>query len=74
MQTAVLEHDLLGISPEPGSPAALTIALRQVGTCFEHDPVDTGTMADARPAGQCARCGRLMIQDDEGCWQVALQP
>ncbi|MBP8532368.1 hypothetical protein GWI24_04005 [Streptomyces sp. MK37H] len=71
---AVLEHDLLGIKPEPGSPAALAIALRKTGSCFEHDPIDTSTMADPHPTGQCARCGRLMLQDDEGRWQVALQP
>ncbi|WP_262705535.1 MULTISPECIES: hypothetical protein [Streptomyces] len=71
---AVLEHDLLGVKPEPGSAAALTIALRRVGSCFEHDPVDTSTMADPRPTGQCSRCGRHMIQDSEGHWQVVLQP
>ncbi|MEU8473749.1 hypothetical protein [Streptomyces hygroscopicus] len=71
---AVLEHDLLGIPPEPGSMAALTIALRRTASCMEHDPVDTSTVSDSHPTALCAGCGRHMVQDSEGRWQVALQP
>lgn len=73
VQIAVLEHDLLGIRPEPGSPAALTIALRKTGSCFEHRPVDTTAMDDAHPTALCEGCGRHMVQDSEGHWQIALQ-
>ena len=55
---AVLEHDLLGIKPEPGSAAALVITFRQVGDCFTHDPVDTTTLSDPVPTATCDRCGK----------------
>ncbi|WP_394425453.1 hypothetical protein [Streptomyces sp. SGAir0957] len=57
VRIAVLEHDLLGIAPEPGTAAALTIALRRAGTCFEHDPVETTDFGDTRAHGLCGRCG-----------------
>lgn len=68
---AVLEHDLLGIPPEPGTAAALTIALRRAGTCMTHEPVDVTTFGDPRPVGQCGRCGAHMVLDDGGAWVVA---
>ncbi|WP_073946508.1 hypothetical protein [Streptomyces kebangsaanensis] len=71
IRTAVLEHDLLGIKPEPGTAAALAIALRNTGTCIEHQPVDATTYEDRRRTGLCARCGQSMLQTDDGCWRVA---
>ncbi|MFJ2717426.1 hypothetical protein [Streptomyces sp. NPDC087437] len=68
---AVLEHDLLGIQPEPGTAAALTIALRNAGNCFEHQPIDATTREDRGRTGLCARCGQSMIQTDGGYWRVA---
>ncbi|NIY65774.1 hypothetical protein SMALB_3782 [Streptomyces malaysiensis] len=70
---AVLEHDLLGIPPEPGSMAALTIALRKTADCIEHRPVDTTAVDDPHPTALCEGCGRHMVQDSEGHWQIALQ-
>lgn len=72
---AVLEHDLLGIPPRPGSAAALTIALRAAGTCIEHDPADIGTLGD-RPGTRvlCTRCGNHLVAGDSGGWAIAAIP
>lgn len=66
---AVLEHDLLGIQPEPGSVAAVTVALRKAAAnCMAHQPVETTTFGDPGPIGLCARCGCSMVQDAGGVW------
>jgi len=66
---AVLEHDLLGIPPKPGTAAAFAIALRKaVANCTAHEPVETTTLGHPGNVGVCARCGRDMIQDAEGHW------
>ncbi|MFH9823025.1 hypothetical protein [Streptomyces bobili] len=67
---AVLEHDLLGIPPKPGTAAALTIAMRRIGTCFEHEPVETTGLGE-KPNALCTRCGAAMVLGDEGDWRVA---
>ncbi|MGW4028230.1 hypothetical protein ACWEFL_02740 [Streptomyces sp. NPDC004838] len=67
---AVLEHDLLDISPPPGSPAALIIHLRSTGTCLNHTPVATTTVGAPTPTALCARCGHCLINQD-GTWQTA---
>lgn len=67
---AVLEHDLLGIKPEPGSAAALAVAMRKIAACIEHEPVDTTGFGDARRNGLCARCGVAMVEDEDE-WRVA---
>lgn len=68
---AVLEHDLCGVQPEPGTMAALTIMLRSAGTCLRHTPIDTSTVDDPRPVGICQRCGRPMLLDENGAWVVS---
>lgn len=68
---AILEHDLYGIQPQPGTMAALAIGLRQTGTCLQHTPIDTSTLGDARPVGICQRCGRAMLLNENGDWVVA---
>ncbi|MFF7901191.1 hypothetical protein ACIO02_34030 [Streptomyces sp. NPDC087568] len=68
---AVLERDLLGIHPEPGTAAALAIALRNLGTCFEHQPIDATTYDGRARTGLCARCGQGLHQADDGDWRVA---
>lgn len=68
---AVLEHDLLGIKPEPGSMAALTIAMRRTATCLEHQPIETTTFSDPYTTAMCAGCGGVMVQGDDGAWQLA---
>ncbi|MFE2563045.1 hypothetical protein [Streptomyces mirabilis] len=70
MAIAVLEHALFGIQPEPGTAAALTIALRQVGACMTHRPVETTTLGQL-PQALCTRCGKSMIQGDDGTWEMA---
>ncbi|MFD9569979.1 hypothetical protein ACFWBI_09055 [Streptomyces sp. NPDC059982] len=62
---AVLEHDLLGVTPV--GPAAASIALRQAGNCFEHQPVaeiDDSPTSHAR----CAACGHHLTLDAGGTW------
>lgn len=68
---AVLEHDLFGVQPEPGSAAALHIALRWTGTCLTHRPIETTGFGDPRSVGMCLGCGRSMIQQDDGRWVIA---
>jgi hypothetical protein len=72
---AVLEHDLLGVSPAPGTAAAVALALRRAGTCFEHQPVDVTTWSD-EPGRQmlCTGCGNYVLPTDDGRWQVVRQP
>ena len=60
---AVLEHNLLGIPPQPGTAAALVIGMRRLGTCTEHEPVETTGLGE-RPNGLCTRCGAAMLLDD----------
>lgn len=67
---AVLEHDLLGIPPQPGTAAALVIGLRRIGTCLEHEPVETTSLGE-RASALCTRCGAAMLQDDDGEWRTA---
>lgn len=58
---AVLENDLLGIPPKPGTAAAAVLTLRQAGTCIEHDPLDVAEFG--KPPGTqiiCGRCGRKL--------------
>ena len=66
---AVLEHDLLGIPPKPGTAAAVSIALRQaVANCTAHQPVETTVLGQPGHVGMCTRCGCDMVQDGEGEW------
>lgn len=66
---AVLEHDELGIQPEPGTAAALVIALRKfAANCTAHEPVETPMFAQPGRVGMCARCGCSMAQDGDGEW------
>ncbi|WP_330339394.1 hypothetical protein [Streptomyces sp. NBC_00557] len=64
---AVLEHDLLGISPEPGTAAAAILLLRRAGSCFEHQPMHSAT---PEPTGRCARCGAPMRMGPNGTWRT----
>lgn len=68
---AVMEHDLFGIKPGPGSMAALVVALRRTGVCVTHHPVDVTRLGDPRPVGLCTGCGRHMVQGDDGEWTIA---
>lgn len=66
---AVLEHDQLGIQPQPGTAAALVIALRKIAAnCTAHQPIDTTPFAQVGRSGMCARCGCDMVQDGGGEW------
>lgn len=67
---AVMEHDLLGIKPEPGSMAALAIALRATGTCLAHKPVEVTSFSDRHRNAICTGCGAAMVEVDGG-WAIA---
>ncbi|MFI9331994.1 hypothetical protein ACIGZJ_31185 [Kitasatospora sp. NPDC052868] len=62
VRIAVLEHDLLGIPPEPGSLAALVIAMRRITTCTEHQPVDVTGFGDPLPNAICSGCGQHLVR------------
>ncbi|MEU6535526.1 hypothetical protein [Streptomyces sp. NPDC047000] len=66
----VLEHNLLGIPPEPGTAAALVVAFRRAGTCLTHRPLDVTTASDAQRIARCASCGNRMHLGDAGEWVV----
>lgn len=69
---AVLEYELLGIPPTPGTAAAVAIALRKAAAeCMSHDPVDTTSFATPGRTGLCRRCGCSMVQDGQGNWVKA---
>jgi hypothetical protein len=69
---AVLEHDLLNIQPEPGTPAARAVALSKPvdqAACPHDDVIDVTAMGQARAVGLCGRCGASMVADDAGDWE-----
>lgn len=68
---AVMENDLLGIPPEPGTAAAVCVALRRAGTCLTHDPIDVTCVDDPGPNAMCAGCGAGMVLGENGAWVVA---
>jgi hypothetical protein len=70
VRIAVLEHDLLGIAPTPGTAAALAVALRRTGTCVTHQPIDVTGLADSRPNAICGPCGQLLVNTN-GEWTLA---
>lgn len=69
---AVLEHDLLGLKPEPGSWAAASIAMRKAGTCFQHQPVDISAFEDGPGTVMlCTGCGNHVTPTEDGRWSIA---
>ena len=66
---AVLEHDLLGIQPAPGTAAALAVGLRGTGTCITHQPVADTEVVGPITSGTCARCGSRMVLGESGAWE-----
>ncbi|MFF7191920.1 hypothetical protein ACFZAR_43875 [Streptomyces sp. NPDC008222] len=69
VRIAVLEHDLFGVRPEPGTAAALAVGIRAVGQCWQHKPAATLAASPVTEA-VCTQCGRRMELDDEGCWAL----
>jgi len=70
---AVLEHGLLGIQPEPGTPAARAVALAKPvdqAACPHDDVIETAEMGQARPTGLCERCGACLVSTDAGDWEL----
>lgn len=68
---AILEHDLLGVQPEPGTRAARAVALAKPvdpARCLHEDVVEVTELGQARPTGLCTRCGAGMVADDNGDW------
>lgn len=68
---AILEHDLLGIQHEPGSDAALAVAMSRTvdqDRCPHEEVVSTQKLGDLRGHGLCCACGVDMIVSDEGFW------
>lgn len=69
---AVLEHELLGVTPEPGTPAARAVALAKPvdqNACPHEDVIETTELGQARVTGLCGRCGAGMVADDAGDWE-----
>lgn len=66
---AVLEHDLLGVRPLPGTAAALTVSLRSAGMCLTHQPIADTNVVGPVSSGVCARCGRPMALGESGNWE-----
>lgn len=86
MRIAVLEHDLLGIQPTPGTVAAAAVNLRNAARfmqaamahpvdparCPHEEVVETTQVGDARSRGLCTRCGVDAVEDDDGAWTFPL--
>lgn len=70
---AVLEHDLFGVTPEPGTAAALAIAHRTVSPCTTHTPVEATTFSGP-PTAYCTRCTSHMTLGPDGEWVIATAP
>jgi hypothetical protein len=75
LQIALLEYQLLGIRPAPGTAAAAAIALHKAfatpidqTTCPHLTVVETSELGQPRPVGLCQRCGADLIQDEYGTW------
>jgi hypothetical protein len=69
---AVLEHELLGIQPEPGTPAARAVALAKPvdpAQCPHDHVIDVTQIQHTRPIGMCEHCGAEMVGTDEGHWE-----
>jgi hypothetical protein len=69
---AVLEHDLLGVKPIPGTAAAAILSLRRAGTCIEHDATDVSTFDQGSGFRIiCIRCGNYLMPTEIGGWKLA---
>lgn len=69
---AVLEHEVLGITPKPGTPAARAVALSKPvdqDRCPHDDVIETPEFGQPRPTGICRLCGAGMVATDEGDWE-----
>lgn len=69
---AVLEHEVLGITPEPGTPAARAVAVSKPvdqDRCPHDDVIDITELGQARRTGLCERCGADMVATDKGDWE-----
>jgi hypothetical protein len=79
---ALLEHDVFGIPPAPGSAAEALLGVEEMGrrlkeamampvdrkTCRHEDVVETPALGEARMAGVCVRCGAQAVEGDDGQW------
>ena len=68
---AVLEHELLGITPEPGTPAAHAVARSRPvdkDSCPHDYIIEVTELGQARRTGLCEACGAWMVATDEGGW------
>lgn len=71
---AVLEHELFGITPVPGSLAAAMVgasllaeAMRRTAVpdpagCAHEDVVSVQTFGDGADVGACVRCGARVVE------------
>lgn len=69
---AILENELLGIAPEPGTRAARAVALAKPvdqEVCPHDDVIETAELGQVRATGICGACGAAMVATDEGDWQ-----
>ena len=69
---AVLENELLGIVPEPGTSAARAVALSKPvnqKVCPHDDVIDVTELGQARRTGLCRHCGADMVAEDSGAWE-----
>ena len=69
---AVLENELLGVEPEPGTPEAHAVAMAKPvdrDACPHDAVIDLTEMGQTRAQGVCERCGAAMIETDDGTWE-----
>jgi hypothetical protein len=79
---AVLEWEVLGVRPAPGTAAAVVVGLAEAGerlkralsaprdqvVCGHEEVVSVRGLGDARDSGVCTGCGAQMFEGDGGDW------
>ncbi|MFF9787132.1 hypothetical protein [Streptomyces nigrescens] len=72
---AVLEHQLLGVTPQPGTPEAMAVAQAtpvDQAKCPHDRVIETTELGSQRDEGMCERCGVWLVADDDGTWAVSV--
>lgn len=75
---AVLEYELLGVEPEPGTSAAAAVGMRRLANalrapmdaarCLHAEIASIQCLGESRDSGLCCACGCSMVRSDEGEW------
>lgn len=82
VKIALMDYEVFGIAPEPGTAAAALIGLQEGARrlreamakpvdrsrCPHEDVVNTAGLGEQRVSGVCVRCGAPAVEGDDGSW------